>query len=75
MKTIKKVTSECEHCKHKVLFENERFKLEQTPTGKQWTIYKGQLHSAVTEYREWMQQKEKDYGSIKVELSDTDTSE
>lgn len=57
---IKPPTGECEHCVPRVLYECERFKVEQTPTGKQWTIYNGQMHSAVTEYRNWLNSREKE---------------
>lgn len=46
-------SGECEHCEGKVIYENERFKLEMTKRGRVWELYGGcsPLEAADTYYR------------------------
>ena len=45
------LTGNCEHCKEKVIYESERFKLEMTKRGKIWELYGDTTHyQAVEEY-------------------------
>lgn len=57
---IKPPTAECEHCIPHIIYESERFKLEQTRTGRQWTLYDIDFHAAVTEYQNWVNSREKE---------------